>query len=77
MHLSESERQRHLTKLAEAEGFDSAEAMLEASVIDSVAPAICIDCGLTTGMEPDQEHGYCEGCGGNTVVSALILAGLI
>ena len=75
--LSESKRQARLTALAEAEGFASADAMLEASVIDSVAPAICIDCGLTTEMEPDQERGYCEGCGQNTVVSACILARLI
>lgn len=77
MHLSESERQAHLRALAEAEGFPSADAMLEASVIDSVAPAICVTCGLTSEMEPDQERGYCEGCGQNTVVSAWILAGLI
>jgi hypothetical protein len=75
--LSESERQAHLTALAEAEGFASTEAMLEAAVIDSVAPAICIDCGLTTEMEPDQDRGYCESCGQNKVVSAFILARLI
>ena len=75
--LSESERQDRLKTLAQAEGFDNVEAMLEASIIDSVAPAICITCGLTTEMEPDQERGYCDSCGQNTVVSAWILAGLI
>ena len=75
--LSDSERQAHLTALAEAEGFASTEAMLEAAVIDSVSPAICIDCGLTTEMEPDQDRGYCESCGQNKVVSAFILARLI
>ena len=34
-------------------------------------------CDYTTEMEPDQEEGYCEACGGNTVVSALVLAGII
>ena len=34
-------------------------------------------CDYTTEMEPDQEKGYCEACGGNTVVSVLVLAGLI
>jgi hypothetical protein len=28
-------------------------------------------------MESDQDAGYCEACGGQTMVSALILAGLI
>ena len=31
----------------------------------------------TAEMEPDQEQGYCESCSTNTVVSALVLAGLI
>ena len=35
------------------------------------------DCSYITEMEPDQDRGYCEACGGNTVVSALVLAGLI
>ena len=53
--------------------------MLKACVTDSVSPAICTapDCSYTTEMEPDQDRGYCEACGGNTVVSALVLAGLI
>ena len=28
-------------------------------------------------MESDQEEGYCEKCSGNTMVSVLVLAGLI
>jgi hypothetical protein len=31
----------------------------------------------TAEMESDQDAGYCEACGGNTVTSALVLAGLI
>lgn len=77
MKLSIDERRAKLRELCEAEGFDSIEAMLEASVFDSVSPAICIVCGFTAEMEPDQDRGYCEGCGANTVVSALVLAGLI
>ena len=34
-------------------------------------------CDYTTEMESDQDAGYCEACGGNTMVSALVLAGLI
>jgi hypothetical protein len=45
---------------------------------DSVCPAICMTegCDCTTEMEPDQTEGYCEACGGNTVVSAFVLAGM-
>jgi hypothetical protein len=51
----------------------------EASISDSVAPAICTEpeCDYTTEMEPDQDAGYCEACGNNSVASALVLAGLI
>jgi len=44
-----------------------------------VCPAICMTdgCDYTTEMEPDQDQGFCEACGGNTVTSALVLAGLI
>jgi hypothetical protein len=58
-------------------GLDSVEAMIEATVFDSVSPAICTICGYTAEMEPDQDRGYCESCGANTVVSALVLAGII
>jgi hypothetical protein len=36
-----------------------------------------MECGCTAEMEPDQRAGYCEQCGKNKVVSALILAGVI
>ena len=79
MHLSEQERQAKLNELCEAEGFDNVDALLEQCVFDSVSPGICVkpDCDYTTEVEPDQRRGYCEACGGKTVQSALILAGLI
>ncbi len=79
MALSKDERHRKLAQLAECEGHESVEDMLKACFADSVAPAICTkpDCAYTTDMEPDQDRGYCEACGGNTVASALVLAGLI
>ena len=63
----------------DAEGFNCIDDLLAASISDSVCPAICMTegCDYTTEMEPDQEEGYCEACGGNTVVSALVLAGII
>jgi hypothetical protein len=72
-------RRAKLDELVEAEGFDSVDEMLEAAIGDSVSPAICLNdgCDYTTEMEPDQDRGFCEACGTNTVASALILAGII
>ena len=63
-------------KLCEAEGFAASHDLLAATICDSVCPAICMTegCDYTTEMEPDQAEGYCEACGGNTVVSVLVLA---
>jgi hypothetical protein len=68
-----------LMKLCDFEGFDSLDDLLQAVATDSVCPAICMTegCDYTTEMEPDQDQGFCEVCGGNTVTSALVLAGLI
>jgi len=68
-----------LMKLCELEGFMTLNHMLRRAAADSVCPAICMTegCDHTTEMEPDQDHGYCEACGGNTVTSALVLAGWI
>jgi hypothetical protein len=74
-----SRKAAKLMKLCDLEGFDSLDDLLQAAVIDSVCPAICMTdgCDYTTEMEPDQDQGFCEACGGNTVTSALVLAGLI
>ena len=79
MHLSQQDRDTKLAALCAAEGFDSVEAMLEAATFDSVSPGICTkpDCGGTIEVEPDQDRGWCPVCGSNTVMSALILAGII
>lgn len=77
MHLSPEQKRAKLEALRAAEGFPSVEAMLEAAAFDSVSPAICIACDATAEMEPDQDRGWCESCGRNTVVSALVLAGII
>lgn len=76
---SPAKRRAKLLQLIEIEGFESEDALLAAAVADSVCPAICMndDCDYTCEMEPDQDRGYCEVCGTNTVASALILAGLI
>lgn len=66
-----------LNYLANEEGYDDVMEMLEAATFDSVVPAICTECQGTGNMEPDQDQGHCEGCGNNTMVSCLILAGII
>jgi hypothetical protein len=66
-----------LLELCEAEGFQNIDELLEASICDSVCRAICMECGCTAEMEPDQRAVYCEQCGQNKVVSCLILVGLI
>jgi len=68
-HLTK--RAVRLLELCEAEGFDNIGDLLEASIYDSVCPAICMECGCTAEMEPDQRAGFCEQCGQNKVVSCL------
>lgn len=79
MPLTRLERKGKLQTLVESEGYESVQNMLEAAVHDSVVPSICTipGCDYTTGMEPDQNRGYCEACGKQTVQSCLVLAGII
>jgi hypothetical protein len=68
-----------LDELVASEGYDCLEELLEAIILDSVSPGICVNpgCNYTTEVEPDQDRGYCEECRTQTVKSALILAGII
>ena len=79
MTLVLTTKAQKLMKLCEVEGFVNAHDLVEAVSCDSVCPAICMTegCDHTAEMESDQTEGYCEACGGNTVTSALVLAGLI
>jgi hypothetical protein len=77
---SAAERQRlKLDKLVEIEGFPSLQDLLEATITDSVSPAICMNdgCSYTAEMEGDQDRGWCEECRTNSMKSALVLAGII
>jgi hypothetical protein len=73
-----SHKAAKLMTLCEIEGFNSLDDFLQAAATRSLCPAICMTegCDYTTEMEPDQDQGFCETCGGNTVTSALVLAGL-
>lgn len=68
-----------LKKLAEIEGFVEVLGMLEKASSDGVSPGICKNpgCDYTTEVEPDSDSGWCEVCQENSVVSALMLAGVI
>ena len=68
-----------LETLADVEGFETTDDLLASAVADSVCPGICTSptCSYTCQTEPDQDAGWCELCGTGTVMSALILAGLI
>ncbi len=59
-------------------GYASFAEMIVAEAGGGCCPAICVKCGWTTHMEPDQDRGWCESCDkGGRVKSALILAGMI
>ena len=68
-----------LETLANNEGFSDVQDFLEEFVYDSVCPGICMNpgCDYTTGVEPDQNKGWCEFCNTNTVKSGMMLAGII
>ncbi len=68
-----------LRKLRDLEGYDSPTVFLEQCCTDSIVPGICMNdhCDATYEYEPDQDRGWCDECGTNTVKSALILAGMI
>ncbi|MGA8906040.1 MAG: hypothetical protein WB524_00360 [Acidobacteriaceae bacterium] len=79
MALSAEIRRAKLRTLVETEGYPNVEALLQTTITDSTCPAICIaeGCAYTCKMEPDQDRGWCEACGKNTMQSALVLAGMI
>jgi len=76
--MTGKEREK-LRKLAEIEGYADVDALIRATALDSVSPAICMnaDCDYTADLEPDQARGWCEACNTNSMKSAQILAGLI
>ena len=80
--LSDDIRRAKLAKLIEIQGFADEAALFDAAVSDSVCPAICCNsdrpnCDYSDEMEPDQDAGWCEECQRPTLVSALVLGGLI
>jgi hypothetical protein len=68
-----------LIELTSSEGYDTVDEMIRAVRNDAIVPGICMNvgCHYTTGVAPDEDHGYCERCGTRTVKSALRLAGQV
>ena len=80
--LSNEQRAAKLRRLCEIEGLDDETALFAAAIADSVCPAICCNpdnpgCDYTAEMEPDQDRGWCEMCERGTLVSGLVLGGII
>jgi hypothetical protein len=80
--MSPEMRKTKLGKLVESEGFEDENELFAAAIADSVCPAICCNpdnpaCDYTEEKEPDSREGWCEECGAGTMVSALVLGGLI
>lgn len=74
-----SERVTKSEQLADFEGYDSVEEMVEDFHADSLVPAICMNpgCDFNTHYEPDSTEGFCELCETNTCRSILVLEGII
>jgi hypothetical protein len=76
--MSRNEELLTLLNKEYGDGSDDPMAMLEDAVHDSVCPGICRKCeGTFEEVEPDQDRGWCEQCQENSVISCLMLAGII
>lgn len=65
-----------LETLADIEGV-SVNKMLATATYDGICPGICTECHETMEVEPDCAGGWCDACKRNTIMSALMLAGII
>jgi hypothetical protein len=77
--LALTPKSKKLLTLLKSSGYESLEDFVKFSTADNMCPAICMaeGCDYVSEMESDQDQGYCEACGGNTVTSTLVLADLI
>lgn len=68
-----------LSILAAKEGYESAEDLILNTADDVSVPAICTNpgCNYTENMEPDQRAGWCPECNANSVMSCLVLGGIL
>ena len=68
-----------LEDLLTIESFKDQDSFIEEYHMSETVPGICMSpsCDYTTLVEPDQSAGWCEDCERNSVISGLILAGVI
>jgi hypothetical protein len=76
-NLSDSRKKELFQILMEEYGYDDEMSFLETECMGGCVPGICTNCECTYDYEPDQDRGWCDECESNTVVSALILSGII
>jgi hypothetical protein len=53
------------------------DTITEEAVYDGICPAVCIQCGSMSEMEPDIMDGWCDVCNQGSMKSLLILRGII
>lgn len=75
--MPQMSKSKALDTLCDIYGYNDMYDMLEAATFDSVAPGICRECGYSIEVEPDSDSGWCEECNKGSVVSCLVLAGII
>lgn len=73
------DKNQKLRVLYSEEGITTRTEFLKLYGGESAVPAICSNeaCDYTDLMEPDQDEGWCPECETNTLVSGLILLGVI
>jgi hypothetical protein len=80
--MSPEMRRAKLKTLCEIEGFEDEAELFAVATADTISPAICCnpdnpDCDYSEEKEPDSRDGWCEECQRGTMVSALVLGGII
>lgn len=65
--------------ICEGYGVNDPISLAEEFIVDSVAPCICMNdgCNAISELEQDQDNGFCECCGTNSMKSMFILMGIM
>jgi len=77
-YVSAASREAELLAIiAEDEGYESIDQLVEDQALRSVQYGVCASCEATTSrVEPDQDAGWCHACEARKVKSIGILSGL-
>jgi hypothetical protein len=66
-----------LLKICEGWGYRDVPELVDRYLFKDTCPAICLECGSIVEKDADQRAGWCCHCDDDTMVSALVLAGLL